>query len=235
MQIGERFEISTSVAIYQCLVEGLIPQDNLPQLYPMQFFSQRDPSWSHVSIGSSPYYNIGNAGCAVTCAASILTTIDPNLTPHLLVDLLNGHMGFTADSNLIWETLIGNLVPAKGTAIGTEVEFLGPSDRSSDGELIWRKIPADMVRVFQELRLAPVIMQVDFVPGGVLDSHFVVALEFDEAISDVYIYDPWDGVVTHLLQRYALDSSWTLARAIYGLRLLRVTYQGGVLQLPYSR
>lgn len=229
MQVGEKFELITAGVWHECMVVR-VEEDPLVELNPMVLASQRDFRWRYNQLGASAE-TIGSAGCAFMCAYAIATSIDSSLTPSVLCERLSSSYGFTNKGELIWEVL-PQVVTASGSAMGATLEFLGPADRSKDGDLIWRGIPANMERVFSEIGQAPTIMQVDFVPGGSLDTHFVLALEYDEVQKDLLVYDPWDGVPTYLMMRYAQDH-WDLARAIYGLRLIRVMYDGAVLRPPY--
>jgi hypothetical protein len=93
-----------------------------------------------------------------------------------------------------------------------------------DGLLDWRHKPADMDRLRNELGDGPVIVEVEFRPGGVQpphDQHFVVVERFASDNRDLWIVDPWDGSATKLLERYAMEH-WDLPRAVYGARLLKV-------------
>ena len=77
------------------------------------------------------------------------------------------------------------------------------------------------------MNAGPIIIEVDAHPGGTpppADAHFVVAIGYTDDKSDLWIADPLDGSETLLLRRYARDH-WDLARAVYGVRLLRVKGQ----------
>ena len=93
-----------------------------------------------------------------------------------------------------------------------------------DGTVNWRNVPADLGILQDELNVGPVIVEVEFVPGGAQppdDQHFVVAEMFSADGGDLVVADPWTGTRIKLLEKYA-KVGWGLARCIYGLRLLRV-------------
>ena len=94
-----------------------------------------------------------------------------------------------------------------------------------EGRVDWRAGPADLDALFGYVDDYPTIVEVDAHPGGTpppVDAHFVIATGYADDGSDLWIADPWDGSETLLLERYALDY-WDLARAVYGVRLLRCT------------
>jgi len=87
----------------------------------------------------------------------------------------------------------------------------------------WHGGDADMDVVWSELERGPVIAEIDFQwKTQKLNQHFIVLVEPTTDKTDIWINDPWDGSSVRLLQKYA-GEYWDLERAIYGLRLLRVT------------
>lgn len=206
MEIGERFELRFGGDTYWCYVEATYKQK--PEVYPLQAYSQQDSRWGNHKLLHSTY-TLGNAGCAVTCAAMILSQGDPDITPLTLNDaLLDSHL---ADNGLLgWESI---------TTLWDWVVYDGPEVRWRDGDLIWHGSSANIERVKAELIKGPLIVEVDYLPGGAYDSHFVVAIEDLE--DDILIIDPLDGEQVSLLERYG-KPGWGLGRAIYGLRLLRM-------------
>ena len=173
--------------------------------------SQRDKRWRDTLLGHSTYYTIGSAGCALTCAAMICSQVDGSITPDGLQQMLLPKGGFW-QANLNW-AIVPEVMP--------QIVF--------DGIINWMDEPADIVAVATELDLRPTILWVDFYPGGGFNTHFVVATEMLE--DDIMIIDPWDGYQGRLLTRYAQDS-WSLERAIYGMRKL---YVGDVTGEPLSK
>jgi hypothetical protein len=103
------------------------------------------------------------------------------------------------------------------------LQYDGPFDVSEDGPLRWHNTRADLTAIDAALAHGPVIAEVDFVPvtDDKFNQHFVVIEGYTAARDDLLIADPWDGTRTKLLERYALDS-WSLERALFGVRLLRV-------------
>jgi hypothetical protein len=69
-------------------------------------FSQRDPRWAADQLGTSSY-TIGQAGCLITAAASMLTDFCCNTDPHRLNIWLHGHNGYASDCLLRFYALAG--------------------------------------------------------------------------------------------------------------------------------
>jgi len=176
-------------------------------LHEPQPFSQHDPRWASLPLGSSTY-TVTSHGCAVTAAAMLANRIDPQLTPLELVPWLNTHAGFTSGGLLHWHK-VADFIP--GLAFITYH--------------IWRNSPADVNKLRSLLDSGPQIVQVDYHPGGPLNTHFVLATAFvsgTEAPDDLTIIDPYTGKTTTLLTSYALPT-WNLPRAIYAVAEYRTT------------
>jgi len=170
----------------------------MPRPAPQEF-SQRDPRWAHIRLGSSDY-TLGSAGCAVTAAAMVASVVQPDITPLGLVEWLNVNFGFTGGGLLYWGK-VAEVIP--------KLQFVGYH--------LWRSVPADLARLTLALNAGPQIIQVDFHPEtSSLDSHFVTALRLLNGGEDIEIIDPWTGEPGALLSLYSAPG-WTLARAIYAL------------------
>lgn len=171
----------------------------------MVLYSQRDPRWrDEVYAGN---LTLGQAGCYVTCVAMIASLAGSDDTPPVTAGKLRRARCFSG-TYLSRPDRIAQAYPAL---------IWG-------GALDWRSAAADLERLQVELARGPVIVEVEFRPGGAAppaDQHFVVVESFTGDGADLHIADPWDGTRTRLLERYALDH-WDLARAVYGVRLLRV-------------
>jgi len=164
-----------------------------------QAFSQRDPRWANIRLGSSAY-TMGGAGCAVTAAAMVASVVQPGITPLWLMEWLNVNFGFTGGGLIYWGK-VAEAVPG--------LTFVGYH--------LWRSVPADLARLTLALHAGPQVIQVDFHPDtGALDSHFVTALRLLDGGEDVEIIDPWTGETGALLSLYSAPG-WTLARAVYAL------------------
>lgn len=166
-------------------------------------YSQRNPAWASIPLGSSSY-TVGSAGCAVTAATMLATMVNPELTPGSVTEWLTEHGGFTRDGLLFW-SVVAQMVDG--------MEFVSYSK--------WRNTAADMDAITKALAHNPQVVQVDFHPGGALDTHFVLALGFTEDGKDLNIIDPWTGEHTRLLGAYGL-ATWDLKRAIYAMAEYRL-------------
>lgn len=158
-------------------------------------YSQRDGRWKSARLLPSTE-TIGSSGCAVTCMAMLSGS--NGLDPGELNAWLGNHAGYTDDGRMYWKVA---------------AEKIG---KSFVAYHVWRKSSANMDVVQRVLKSAPSIIQVDFYPGGSLDSHFVLGLGFTEDGNDIDIIDPWTGAPGTLLGLYA-DEGWNLGRAIYAL------------------
>jgi ABC-type bacteriocin/lantibiotic exporter with double-glycine peptidase domain len=175
-----------------------ILKENWPQEITTDIvaYSQRNEKWrNHLMINRT----VGSVGCAITCCAMLATQFDKNVTPASLNSFLRNNSGYTNDNCIYWAKL-SEFVP--------QIKFRN--------YYTWRNSKADINLVLSELKNQPVLLQVDFYPGGYLNSHFVLATHHEN--DDIAIIDPWDGSRTKLLQRYAVNG-WSLERAIYAMVL----------------
>jgi len=170
----------------------------------MTLYSQRDARWRDTVYAGGMTF--GKAGCYVTCVAMLASLAGYADEPPEVARRL-AQAGCFAGAQLSFPQRIPQAYPL--------LVWEGRRD--------WRNWPADLDWLRQQLDDGPVILEVEFVPGGAQppdDQHFVVAEAFTLKGDDLLIADPWDGSATRLLERYALEH-WDLARAIYGARLLR--------------
>jgi hypothetical protein len=182
---------------------GLPPQFRPADLPPVEALSQRYRDWRSVLLGFSQY-TIGSQGCALTGASMVARLIDTTLTPPVLQERLKPVGGFW-HANLNWAA-VPQVVPGL----------------TFDGITNWADSPADMDAIKAHLAQHPLILWIDYTPGGAQQSHFVLALQYLDEYDDIMIADPWDGYSGRMLLRYGLQG-WTAQRAIYGMRPLYVT------------
>ena len=177
-----------------------------PALTP---YSQRDPLWRDYEYAHNyiPPATLGRYGCYITCVAMLASLAGYDDTPPQVAAKLTAARAFTG-SQLDH--------PERVTAAYPRLKWIESVN--------WRAKPADLARLSRELTAGPVILEVEFKPGGATpptDQHFVLAQGLTPDGCDLHIIDPWDGASTNLLERYALDN-WNLARAIYGARIFKV-------------
>jgi len=182
-----------------------------PQPAMLTLYSMRDPRWRDLEYAGGVTF--ATAGCYVVAVAVVLSlagyTDDPPEVARKLRDA-----GCFGGANLSRLSYIVDAYPL--------MRYDGPIDASKDGPLRWHDCPADLERLRIELEQGPVIIEADFVTvTPAFNQHFCVALGFTDTGDDIWIADPWDGSETLLLERYAQDH-WDLARAVYGVRLLRI-------------
>ena len=185
------------------LDRALKPDDSLEPV--LTLYSQRDPQWRDVEY--VPGFTFGATGCLVTCVAMIASYAGYIETPPEIAAKLRGFNCFSG-GELLFPENIPKAYP--------KLDWAGRVD--------WRAGPADLDALFVYVDECPTIIEVDAHPGGTpppKDAHFVVAIGYTEDKSDLWIADPFDGSETLFLERYAL-SHWDLARAVFGVRLLRI-------------
>jgi len=164
---------------------------------PLKQFSQRDPRWSSIKLGTSNETMYGS-GCLVTAVASVGAVLDPEMDPLKLVTWMNANGGFADD---------GRMLITKPTAFIDGLEYAGYH--------LWRldSQDADMMLVREALARGPVIIQVDYdSTDNDLDSHFVVATHEEDG--DLWIMDPWTGEMCLLMQKYNRGS---LEKSIFAM------------------
>lgn len=188
-------------------VYAATPADLLPELHfliygPAQTslttFSQRNPRWaSELMLPSTR--TVGGSGCAMVSACIIATRVDPTLTPLELNRRLSANGGYTAGGLLYWRKVEEAVPGLRFVAYNT-----------------WRTTPkpdADITLVRAVLERGPCVIQIDHIPGGDLDTHFVVGIRM-LGDDDVEIIDPWYGDTTTLKTRYWRGS---LPQSIFAL------------------
>lgn len=135
-------------------------------------FSQRDERWADQLLGAGPQ-TLGQAGCLVTCAASILCDAGLLTNPGRLNVWLSEMGGFANGNLFVWAALDKlSLVRFSGL-----VDCPGPND-------------TPIMRIQKHLIGGGFCAaQVDFSPGGGLDPHWVRLVSVDDR--NAMIMDPW--------------------------------------------
>jgi hypothetical protein len=170
-------------------------------------FSQRDPRWAGEMLGTCRELTIGQAGCLVSCVASLLVDWEVPTDPGRLNRWLRSHGGYADGCQFAWRSVGG---------LGAELRGLVACHRT----------PAPMERIAQELAAGnAVIAMVDAQPGGELQQHWVRVLNLtprppllpgEGERLDCEIMDPWrrpGEEVGSLVERYGAKG-WDAARII---------------------
>ncbi len=178
-------------------------------------YSQYDPKWAGDQLGPDRGGGtLGGAGCAVTCAAMMATSVGCNVTPGGLNTWLGENGGFFAEGqkgprNLLYWHKVCDFCPL--------LEW--------ERAYRWHDCPAVMEVVRLALEHGPTIAEVDFdYCDRDVDQHFVVLVGF-AGDDEIEIIDPWDGERVGLVERY-YNPAWQapegkVARVLTGLRLLQ--------------
>lgn len=169
-------------------------------------FSQRDPRWKRKRLGVDGEKTLEEAGCLVSAVASALVDLGCGYrTPDALNDWLKAHGGFAQGNLYVW----------------TAVKPLGAKLLK---RVVCRFVPAPVGAIRQALAAGQaVIAQVDALPGGALDQHWVRILSVDADGKDALIMDPWQlpgHEVCRLKPRYTA-AGWTVARALFAVAIYR--------------
>jgi GH25 family lysozyme M1 (1,4-beta-N-acetylmuramidase) len=150
--------------------------------------SQRDTRWASHKLGYS-YYTIGGYGCLITAISMILNWYGKQTDPAQLNDALVRVGGFTG-ANLYWNA-IAQVQPDVYLAKAIDCYYIPAPLHEIDALL------ADDV---------PVLVHVDFTPGGAVDQHWVLIV--GKSGSDYIINDPWTGEQGSFRTRYGDPARW---------------------------
>ncbi len=172
-------------------------------------FSQQDPRWKDVPLGSGPD-TIGYFGCALTSVAMLSSGWGLSETPLTLNEKLKAHGGFVHEA-IVWGA-ISRIYPAL----------------QSGGLTLCTNPPAPIAQIDNSLTSGqPVILEVDFSPAPGLQTHWIVA--YSSFGNDYLILDPWPypsdaGPVT-LMSRFSHGR--TLSAAIKAVAWYEYAAVGG--------
>jgi len=153
-------------------------------LFQVQLWSQRDPRWSNDRMGSS-YITLGQEGCLVTCVSSVMNYFGIDTDPKRYNQLLSTKGGYQSPNLMYW------LMPEKLWE-GKVKRF---EYKTFSGGKGWEKTADSMLKDGR-----PILAQVDFVPGGVMNQHWVVLI--GKTNNMWWCYDPWYGATAALNARY---------------------------------
>lgn len=162
-------------------------------------FSQRDPAWQNLKLGTSNT-TIGDYGCLLTCLAMLAKYRGKDVSPKTLnVDFVL-HNAY-ADGNLYkWYEGISKVYP--------DIKLTKLVDT-----------PKNITTAqFNEMKAEidkgnPVILQVDFYPATARpDMHFVLLIGYDD--TNFYVADPFYGDIANLT-RYGVPKVTILKYAFH--------------------
>jgi hypothetical protein len=160
-------------------------------------YSQKDPRWSDVRLGTS-YSTIGGYGCTLCSVASVLADFGIDVDPGRLNRWLIANGGYTGGNLFIFSA-----VEPLGVTL---VDLIDCTYQ-----------PAPVTTILSALAEGMgVVVKVDMSPGGVLNEHWARVTGGDS--DDLRIMDPWlpNGFNHYwLLARYGATYQWDLERAIF--------------------
>ena len=142
----------------------------VPEVLAVPPFSQRDPRWANIRLGTSGT-TIGWNGCLISCIAMDLQFNGFDYTPATLNTYLTNNNGYDK-GNLLWWGRVPHL------EIATWIDCL--------------KTPAPLSRIDAELALGrPCVVWVDFIPStNPIDDHYVLIIG-KRGADDYWMLDPW--------------------------------------------
>ena len=179
-------------------------------------FSQRNPIWSDIHLGTSSRLTIGSDGCLLTCGAQMLKDCGINTDPARFNRWMARNGGFVGGYLIRFDKM--------GVPANLSCEVISCMSQPAPVEHIREVVDSGGF----------VIVHVDFNPTSLyVQQHWVRILEFTDG-GDALIHDPWlpDGGPAYLLTRYGLPH-WDLARAIFRVALYTHRRQGDVEQRAY--
>lgn len=185
-----------------------VPTPPEPEPVALVPWSQNDPRWKDLPYNPPTPTTFGQAGCLVCAYASIASLTETPAPPPPEFARQLSRVGAFNGAMLSHPARIPDAYP--------NLEW--------GGVLHWRTVPADMHVVQRELtRHGAIVCEVKWNPDGPSpeqgNQHFIVvtAMVGDDAL----IIDPWDGEQKLLSTTRYRKPGWTVARTLYGARLLR--------------
>lgn len=153
-------------------------------LFNLQLWSQRDPRWGKDKMGSSNIL-MEQEGCLSTATATVLHFLGIDTDPKRYNYLLSTRGGYQAPNYMYW------LMP----------DILWPG-QVARAEYQWFNYGKGWESLADSILSSgrPVLAQVDFVPGGLMQQHWVTLPgKIDNLF---YCLDPWFGTLGALSARY---------------------------------
>lgn len=164
----------------------------------LQVFSQNDPRWQGKRLGTSNV-TIGYQGCLLTCMAMVAKYYGHDTDPDRLNQALISNNGYLNGNLYKWYEGVPKIY--------NDIKCVKIVDTSTAAVTA-----AQFAEIDKELEAKrPVVIEVDFVPGGRPDMHFVVIV--DGQNGEYTIADPWNGSVTNL-RKYG-EPKVTISRYVF--------------------
>ncbi len=178
--------------IVKALTPTPIPTPALTQ------YSQRDTRWGSLKLGTGTL-TIAEAGCLLCAGAAGMTDRGAPFSPSELNAYLNGHNGYASGNLFVWRAI---------EPLG--FQFLGLVSCAT--------VPAPVDNIRRALTAGDlVVVQVDAVPGGDLQEHWLLV---EAAVGeDFTVMDPMrePGQTLGLLTKLYGVQGWSAARVIVGV------------------
>ncbi|MEO0289580.1 MAG: C39 family peptidase [candidate division WOR-3 bacterium] len=193
-------------------------------ILPIKPISQRDLKWKDKKLGTSTVNTIGSHGCLLTCCAMVCNYFGKNTDPARLNDDMVRVKGFYSGSLWVWGKL-SEVYP----------DILFDWQVYNEGQCADKPAPLSLIDRLLDEKL-PVIVKVDFNPGGALDEHWVLIIGKDEAGSYL-INDPWTGETYFFQAKYQDPARYIYQICAYRGKIPEEKYQllkGGVLLKEYE-
>ena len=208
--LGDLYE-GTELDIYEVsangwyrIVEGWVMGAYVERIWDgavldVPLYSQKDARWAFEKLGTSAS-TIGGYGCLLTCAAMNCLYFGKLTNPHMLNQAMVRVNGYANGNLWKWWSL----------------PLVYPDLEVRD----WvncEKVPAPLERIDNALAAGnPVIVMVDYRPGGTIQMHFVLIV--GKSGDDYVINDPIDGKQVSFRSRYGDPVSGIYRIAVYARR-----------------
>lgn len=166
----------------------------MQKLINVPLFSQRDPAWKSIKLGTGTG-SIGDYGCLLTACAMLAKYYGKDTDPKRLNELFIKNGSYASGNLYKWYEGISKAYP--DIKVSKLVETPNPVTTAQFNE--WK----------EEINNGrPVILQVDFYPSTAQpDMHFVLLVGYDD--TNYYVADPYYGDVSNLT-RYGTPKTTVL-------------------------
>lgn len=143
-------------------------------------FGQRNEPWAPRRYTEESYNTFHDYGCFVVALTSLVAWVGYDVDPLIVASALDEHDAFDG-SMLMRPQVLSEVYPALGDY--QRIDWSGPAD------IAWLQA---------QLKRGPVVVQLDFKPSWALESHFVLAYDYqpdpDGGRHDsLMVMDPWDA------------------------------------------
>lgn len=137
-------------------------------------YSQNDPRWSGLHLGTSSW-TMGQAGCYVTSMAVVASNLGHNVTPAQMLSLLEQHGCINGSGDITNPSALCTVFP--------DIQLVSSHT--------WPTVKADLSVIEENT-----IIEIDDSPSAGMQTHFMPVIKV--VGTDVKVMDVWDGVTRNV-------------------------------------